>query len=87
MKSPNVHITSKKFDYPAKNDLIATNFSVLPKNIQLSQEPMLLMRWPECTDLWYKKDDKFERPKSIVNYKLYTNDCLWMQKPESNVFA
>ena len=48
---------------------------------------MLLMRWPECTDLWYKKDDKFERPKSIVNYKLYTNDCLWMQKPESNVFA
>ena len=45
------------------------------------------MRWPECTDLWFKKDDKFERPKSIVNYKLYTNDCLWLQKPESNVFA
>lgn len=87
MKNPNVPIIRSKFDYPVKNDLIATNFSVLPKNIQLSKEPMLLMRWPECTDLWFKKDDKFERPKSIVNYKLYTNDCLWLQKPESNVFA
>lgn len=45
------------------------------------------MRWPGCTDLWYKKDDKFQRPKSIVNLKIYTNDCLWLQKPESNVFA
>lgn len=37
--------------------------------------------------MWYKKDDKFQRPKSIVNFKFYTNDCLWIQKPEGNVFV
>lgn len=87
MMSPNVAMTGLKFDYPVKNDLIATDFNVLPPNMQLSDEPMLLMRWPECTDLWYKKDDKFERPKSIVDLNIYTNDCLWLQKPESRVFA
>jgi secreted Zn-dependent insulinase-like peptidase len=33
------------------------------------------------------KDNKFERPKLIVNKKIYTNDCLWTQKPESRVFV
>lgn len=42
MKNPNCPITSKKLDYPVKNDLIATKFNVLPKNVALSSEPTLV---------------------------------------------
>jgi len=66
MSNPNCPITSKKLDYPVKNDLIATNFDVLPKNPSVSSVPILIKQWPDCTDLWYKKDDKFERPKARI---------------------
>ena len=36
--------------------------------------------------MWYKKDDKFDRPKSMVSMKVYTKDCDLGSKPESGVF-
>ena len=38
-------------------------------------------------DLWYQKDDKFERPKSQVSMKIYTNDCSFGSTPDSRTFA
>lgn len=46
----------------------------------------MLQQWND-TDLWYKKDDKFERPKAIVNLKIYTNDCMFGRTPNGRVFA
>jgi secreted Zn-dependent insulinase-like peptidase len=46
----------------------------------------LLKQW-ENTDLWYKKDDKFLRPKAEVNLKLYTSDCDFGSSTEGRLFA
>ena len=75
MQAPKCEIKEKKLDYPPPNNLIAKDFSILEKTEDV--QPKLLKRWPQCTDLWYLKDNKFERPKLIVNKKIYTNDGLW----------
>jgi len=67
--------------------LIPKNFDVLAKEAERSAKPVLIKKWDDCTDLWYKKDDSFERPKCIINMNLYTNDLLFSLKPESRVFA
>lgn len=47
---------------------------------------MLLRQWPDG-DLWYMKDDKFKRPKAIINLKLYSNDCMFGRTAQSRVFV
>lgn len=37
--------------------------------------------------MWLKKDDKFKRPKGIVNCKLYTNDLEVSKTYEGRLFA
>jgi insulysin len=81
LQNPNSQIKDKKLGLPPVNKLIAKNFDILP-NV-----PILLKSWPGSADLWYKKDEKFNRPKSIIHMKLYTNDCLFSIKPEARVFA
>ena len=49
-------------------------------------EPKLLLS-TDNYDLWYKKDDKFQRPKAFVSLKLYTDDCQFGRDPKSRVFA
>lgn len=66
--------------------LIPTNFDILPKQAEYSAKPTLLKKW-RGVDLWYKKDDKFERPKCKISMKIYTNDCSFGQTPESRMFA
>ena len=66
-------MNKKKLGLPPANNLIPKNFDILEKNELYSVKPTLLKQW-EDTDLWYKKDDKFERPKAIVSMKIYTND-------------
>jgi len=46
----------------------------------------LLKTWDD-TEVWYKKDDKFKRPKGIVNFKIYTNDCSFSQTAAGRLFA
>ena len=74
MKNPQCPIGSKKLDLPPPNNLIPKNFEILAKNADQSEKPKLVKSWEE-TDLWYKKDDKFERPKASVTMKYYTRDC------------
>jgi secreted Zn-dependent insulinase-like peptidase len=75
----------KKLGLPPVNNLIPKNFGILAKNKEYSETPQLLKQWPGA-DLWYKKDDKFDRPKSVVSMKIYTKDCDLGTKPESHVF-
>mgnify|MGYP002631469620 CR=1 FL=1 len=72
---------------PPINNLLPKNFEIMAKNEELSKTPVMIKQWPDCTDLWFKKDDKFERPKTYANLKLYTNDCLYGLSPEARVFT
>jgi len=85
MKNPACEIKSKKIDLPPANTLIPKNFDILAKDQEKSSKPMLLKQW-EDTDLWYKKDDKFERPKAIVSFKMYTTDNDFGQTAEARMF-
>lgn len=67
--------------------MIPTNFDILEKDESKSEKPILLKQWENCTDLWYKKDDKFGRPKSMISMRLYTNDCSFGQNPKARVFT
>jgi len=66
--------------------MIPTNFDILDKDEKLSDKPSILKQWDD-TDLWYKKDDKFEKPKAFINMKIYTTDCGFCVQDESRVFA
>ena len=41
----------------------------------------------EDADLWYHKDDKFDRPKAYVYLKIYTGDDGFGTSAEKRVFA
>ena len=86
MHQPNLDLSKTNLGLPKANNLIPKNFDILPKHSEFSQEPKLLKQWPDA-DLWYKKDDKFDRPKSVVSLKIYTSDCHLGLKPEARVFA
>lgn len=36
--------------------------------------------------MWYLKDDKFKRPKAIIDVKLYTNDVMFGRTSQARVF-
>jgi len=76
-----------KLAIPPENTLIASNFDLLPKDDASSAVPKLIKQWEGCTDLWYKKDDKFEKPKTFVNMNLYTNDSLFGLNPQARAFS
>lgn len=67
-----------KLDLPPQNNLLPKNFEILAEDVSLSDRVKLLKTWDD-TEIWYKKDDRFKRPKGIVNFKFYTNDCLFSQ--------
>ena len=85
--NPNCEIKNKKLDLPNINTLIPTNFEILPKDEKKSEKPYLLKQWPGVADLWYKQDDKWEKPKSIINMILYTPDCSNCIDLKSKVFS
>jgi secreted Zn-dependent insulinase-like peptidase len=74
------------FKLPEKNIMIPKNFQILEADEKYSNKPILLQQWIE-TDLWYKKDDKYQRPKAIVEMKIYTNDNGFGQNIKGRLFA
>ena len=46
----------------------------------------MLQQWEE-SDLWIKKDDKFNKPKATIQCKIYTSDLYFGQTPKARVFA
>ena len=77
----------KGLGLPPPNNLIATNFDILPEDASLSARPQLVKQWDGKADLWFKKDDKFKKPKGIVACKIYTDDCGFGSSPLASVFA
>lgn len=75
-----------KLDLPPENTLIPENLGVLPPNEELSKKTHILKQW-EDADLWYKKDDKFDRPKAYIYMKIYTGDDGFGTSAEKQVFA
>jgi insulysin len=71
MNNPRCEITSKKLDLPPQNNMIPKNFDILAENKELSEKPTLIFQ-DEYTDLWYRKDDEFLKPKANIQMKIYT---------------
>lgn len=78
LRKPVINLNGLKLDLPPQNNLLPKNFEILAEDVSLSDRVKLLKTWDD-TEIWYKKDDKFKRPKGIVNFKFYTNDCLFSQ--------
>jgi secreted Zn-dependent insulinase-like peptidase len=85
MKTPQVN-DSMVLDLPPPNTLLPTNFDLLAEDSKLSDRPRLLQIWDD-TEVWYKKDDKFKRPKGIVSMKLYTNDNQFSSTTQGRLFV
>ena len=83
---PHPELNTKKLDLPPPNNLIPKKYDVLDANEEYSAAPQLLKQWDD-TDLWYKKDDKFGRPKAQVALKIYTADCNFGFTAQSRVFV
>lgn len=85
LKEPKINQQGKKLDLPPPNTLLPTNFDILAEDASKSALPLLLETF-DNTEVWYKKDDRFKRPKGIVSLKLYTNDCA-ATKLEGRLFV
>lgn len=85
LKAPQVN-ASMPLDLPPPNTLLPTNFDILADDAKLSEKPQLLQIWDD-TEVWYKKDDNFKRPKGIVSLKLYSNDNQFTNTPKGRLFV
>ena len=74
-----------KLDLPPENTLIPENLKVLPEDKEHGKTT-LLKKWDDC-DLWYMKDNKFDRPKAYIYMKIYTADDGFGTSAEKRVFA
>ena len=77
----------KPLDLPKPNNLIAENFDILPEDQSFSARPQCIQKWDGLADLWYKKDDKFKKPKAIMACKIYTSDLDLGSAPLTSVFS
>ena len=78
----------KKFGLPPQNILLPKRVDIKPDSDtkEYSKVPKKLCYWSDC-DVWFKQDDKFERPKAIVSLKVYTPDCNLGKTIEAKVFS
>ena len=86
IKNPVVADNGKKLDLPPENNLLPKNFDILAEDAANSAKPTLIHQW-EDTDLWFKKDDQFKKPKGIVTCKIYSSDLYFGQTPKARVFG
>jgi secreted Zn-dependent insulinase-like peptidase len=85
-KLKNPQVPDGEMGMPPHNNLFPSNFDLLAKDEQFSKAPLLL-RNSEGIDLWYEKDDKFEKPKAVFNLKYYTSDLGLGSSLQGRVFA
>ena len=87
LKAAQAPENGKALDLPPQNNLIATNFDILPEDQSLSSKPLLIKQIDDVADVWYRKDDRFKKPKGIVAVKIYTTDCGFGVSQNAQVFA
>ena len=71
MSEPAVKENGKKLDLPPPNVLLPSKFEIHADSE--SKLTTFVKHWDE-SDLWFKKDDKFKKPKGNIAVKIYTND-------------
>jgi secreted Zn-dependent insulinase-like peptidase len=77
MKNPAKLIQPEaKLGLPPVNPLLPKNLELVPADPEYAQVPKLVQEWESDTEVWYMKDDKFERPKAIINVKVYSGKGL-----------
>lgn len=74
------------FGLPPQNTLLPKNFDILEKNPELSAQPVQILN-KDGLQVWYQKDDKFEKPKAIFRLKYYTADSGLGYSLKGRVFA
>lgn len=60
-----------EFILPEPNVFLTTDFTILPKGLNLPDYPEKIMDTP-IIELWYRKDQKFELPVAYYYYYLIT---------------
>ena len=56
---------------PPVNTLLPENLDIVAADSVNSSVPTLIKEWPGDTEVWFLKDDKFQRPKAFVSLKVY----------------
>ncbi len=70
MNNPSSVVSDGKVGLPPKNTLLPKKLDILPEDSENSKVPQKIQEYNE-TEVWYKKDDKFNRPKAVINIKIY----------------
>jgi insulysin len=86
MLEPQVKDNGKKLDLPPPNNLLPSDFAILPENKDHSAQPVFAQQWDNA-ELWFKKDDHFLRPKGNIAVKIYTSDLNFGVTQNSRVFG
>ena len=86
MTSPNCPIKEKRLGLPPPNNLIPKCFDIKAEDKLSAQEPILLKK-DETGEFWFKKDDKFRRPKAIISGNVFTSDCGFGVSTRGRMFA
>jgi insulysin len=76
MSNPNLHYPGIKVGLPPKNTLLPNRLDIEPEETEYSRVPKKIKEWQGDTEVWYKKDDKFKRPKAFINIKIYPHGGL-----------
>jgi nardilysin len=86
MLKPECRDNGKLLDLPPKNTLLPKSFEIMDSDSSLSSKPALIQQWDE-SEMWYKKDDQFKKPKAFVSMKIYSNDCYFSESAKGKVFG
>ena len=77
--------SSKKLDLPPQNIYIPKNFNLYSNSTQLKYPEKIYES--DCSVLWYKQDDTFNRPKGGVFLNIYSNDCEFGKSEEAYLLS
>ena len=70
MTNPSSKIPDGNVGLQPRNTLLPKKLEQLPEDPENAGAPQKIKEYNE-TEVWYKKDDKFKRPKAIISIKIY----------------
>jgi insulysin len=68
-----LNMNTTNLNIPEKNIYIPMNLNILPDR-ENTKHPVKLELGEKNLELWYKKDDKFEKPNCIATFAIYSNN-------------
>lgn len=86
MDFPKVDLDDKKLDFPPENPFIAEHFDLFSSKYTGGGRTEMVMD-KESDNFWMNMDTKFDTPKAIINFKIYTNSSGLGTSPKASVLA